>query len=333
MGNVITYPEMARQHPEGSLKRGVISMFAEASDILSAIPFMNAPTGTYSYQHLTALPDNLGFRALNEEPGKGHGVVSDYTERTYPLAGNMDMDRLIVKRAEAAGNDRRTTEIQGQATRASQIWTDKFFTGDNGENPREPTGLQLRLQSPEGTGASKYDGTFKRNRIFDNAKGVSGGAPLDLTQLDTAIALTNGCTHIIMNWRLRSLFAAARRDSGVLGNAVRETTNEAGMTTMSYAGKTILIGYEPDDHPEVLPFNETAIGGGAAATSSIYLVNFNEGRVCGLQDSAPEVNNIGLTEGGVFERINYEHAIGFCIEHGYSAVRLSGITKSAVIST
>lgn len=317
---VHTLPEYAKTVADDK-ERAVIELFPEESDIMGAIPFMSAPGGAYRYTREGALPDNIGFRAINELPAEGHGVLNDLVEQTFPIAGNLDVDRALIRRH---GMDRRAREERMQIKASAVKWSDTFINGDNASQPREFTGMKQRLRAVD----NSVDGTNYESRIIANSV-AAGGAGLSLAQLDLAISLVDNPTHIIMPKVLKTRLPAAAREQGTTG-FVTQDKDEMGKMITRYGELPILTGYGITPLGEFLPFNEVAFGGGAANTSSIYIVSFREGGVCGLEVEPMDVTDYGLTEDGVYYRTNVEHDVGTCIEGPYAAARLSSITNAAI---
>lgn len=320
-----TLPEYAKGLDDMKA-RAIVQMFSEASDILGVIPFMAAPGGSYRYLTESKLP-NVAFRAINAAPTDDRGVMNEHTESCYPLAGNLDVDRAILRRF---GMERRSREEAMQIKKKAAVWTETFIDGDNASTPTEFSGLKTRLKVVGGS----VDGTNKQSRVIANST-ASGGAALSLTKLDRSITMTakgGSETVIIMSPLLKDRFIAAERDINVTGHVI-QSKNEGGTIVTRYGGHRILTGYEAvDEHTGLLPFTEVGYGGGSAVTTSIYVVTFGEGFVSGLQTAPMEVTDYGLTEDGYTYRTNVEHDVGMCIEHGYSAIRLSSITDAAIVA-
>lgn len=318
---VHTLPEYAKTVADDK-SRAVIELFPEMSDILGAIPFMAAPGGSYRYTREGALPTNMAFRGINELPQEGHGVLNDLVEQTFPIAGNLDVDRALIRRH---GVDRRAREESMMIKAKAKLWSDTFINGDNASQQREYTGLKKRLRAVGGS----VDGTNYESRLMANAT-ASGGGALSMAQLDLAISLVENPTHIIMPKALKTRLPAAARDQGTTG-FVSQDKDEMGKTITRYGELPILTGYEITPLGEFLPFNEVAFGGGSAVTSSIYIVSFREGGLCGLEVEPMEVTDYGLTEDGVYYRTNVEHDNGMCLEGAYAAMRLSSITNAPIV--
>lgn len=305
-----------------SMERAVVELYAEQSDILMAMPFKSAPAGVYRYQQEGELPDNVAFRALNETAPEGHGLINDVVEQTFPIAGNIDVDRRLLARH---GEGRRAVDIRMSLKKKAKMHSDTVILGDNASEPREFTGLKARLKVVDDV----VDGSNYRSRVFVNNT-ASGGGALSLAQLDRAIGLVENPTHILMPKAILDRLPAAGRDIGVTGH-LEHTRDDIGRPITRYNGLPILTGYGVGPFGEFLSFDEVAYGGGAAVTSSIYVVRFSEDGVCGLEQQAIEVTDMGLLENGVHHRVNLEHDIGMCIEDPYSALRMSSVTNASIV--
>lgn len=305
--------------------RSVIELFPEAVDFWGIIPYKTAPGGRYGYQREGALPTNMAFRGINETPSEGRGVLNDFTEQCFPLAGNLDVDRVLINRF---GDERRAREENMQIKAKAKKWADTFIGGDNASNPREWTGAKQRLRAV-GSGSTSVDGSNYDSRIVANST-ASGGGPLSLSMLDIAIGNTTNPNAILLPKAIRDRLPAAVRDAGV-GGLYTNDKEDMGHRVERYKGIPLYVGYELSPLGTFLPFNEVAFGGGAAVTASIYIFNFSEDGVCGLETSPMEVTDIGLTEGGVLYRTNVEHDQGMAYEGAYAATRMTSITNAAIV--
>lgn len=318
---LVEYAKTVVDHKE----RAIIELFPAMSDILGVLPFKTAPGGRYGYMREGALPNNMGFRAINETPAEGHGVINDLTEQCFPIAGNIDVDRVLISRY---GPERRTMEEKLSMKRKAKLWTDTLFNGDNQSQPREFTGLKQRLR-PVGSGNSSVDGSNYESRVFANSI-LSGGAALSLANLDLAISLVEDPTHIVMPKFLMDRLPAATRDTAVTG-FLDYQVNDLGTRVPYYNKLPILTGYGISPFGLFLPFNEVAFGGGAAVTASIYILSLNEMGVCGLETKSIEVQDMGLLDNAVHFRTNIEHDTGLCIENPYAALRMTSITNAPIV--
>lgn len=318
---VQTLVEYAKTFEANDKRRAIIELFPEMVDFMGVLPFMSAPGGVYRYMEEGALPTNMGFRAINETPDEGHGLLNDRVEQTFPIAGNIDVDRALVRRH---GNDRKTIDEKMGVKAKAKKWADTFIDGDNLSEPREYTGLKARLTAVGGS----VDGTNYMSRLMTNS-GSSGGGPLSLGQLDRAIGLVEGANAIIMPKAIKDRFPAAQRDTSIGGFITMD--REMGVPIVRYQGIQIYTGYGISKFGEFLPFDEVGSGGGSAVTSSIYILRFSEDGVVGLEVAPMEVTDFGLLQDGVYERVNVEHDIGLAVLDPFSALRLSSITNAAIV--
>ena len=305
------------------VSRAVIEMFPEESDILRVLPFKSAPGGRYGYYREGALPTNMAFRGINETPTTGYGLINDYTEQCFPMAGQVKVDRVLIDRY---GTERRSMEERLQIKAKAHLWTQNFIDGDNQSEPREWTGLKQRLKAVGGS----VDGSNYESRLFTNS-GASGGGALSLTLLDVAISLVENPTHILMPYKLKHRLPAAVRAAGV-GGVYTNDKEDMGHRVERYNGIEILTGYGVSKHGPLLQFNEVGSGGGAAVTASIYILSMGEMGVCGIETKPMEVKDMGLLDNGVHYLTDVHHDNGICIESPYAALRMTSITDAAIVA-
>ncbi len=304
------------------ISSGMIEQFATESDVLRTISFKAANQGLNVFDRETAEPA-VAFRALNALPEISYGDEEQFQDSCYPISGLIEFDRIKLQRY---GERKRATYMMGQMKKGSRVWTDTFINGDNASDPKEFSGLKVRL-TDGGTGS--VNGTNDDSRLIANSV-ASGGGALSLTNLDLAIRMVNSPTHILMNRAMHTKFIGAMRDIDVSGH-VLHYEQEAGNQVLYYGKLPILVGYEVSKDSAFLPFSEVGYGGGSAVTSSIYVCSFREDGVAGIQSGPPTFDPVS-TERGVFKRDLFEWDCGITIEDYYSAIRLSSITNAAIVA-
>ncbi len=320
---VHTLPEYAKGQEDLKV-RAVIELFPAAVDFMEILPFMTAPGGAFRYQEEGALPNNTAFRAINEEPTAGYGLLNDRVEQCFPIAGNIDVDRVMINRH---GSSRRSTEERMQIKKKASVWANTFIDGDNQTDPREFTGLKARLR-PVGSGVASVDGSNYESRVIANST-ASGGAALSLIQLDRAIGLVEEPNAVLMPKGIVDRLPAAARDLNISGH-VTQDKNEMGRRIVRYGDLPIYSGYGISKYGEFLPFNEADYAGGGTSSASIYVLRFSEDGLCGLETQPMEVTDMGMLENGVHYRTNVEHDVGICIQDPYAGIRMTSVLNAAI---
>lgn len=313
---VMTYPEYIKSADMDENARPMVEMFAESTDVFKALPFVNLSAPQYLGFRQTALSGNMTFRAINAAGTSGAGNISPFSEATYIVDHDIPIDRALVDRG---GERRRAIEEKNAMAELGQLWVTKFIKGNNSTTPTEFNGLQQR--------SALY------SRTIDNAGGSSGGAALSLLNLDIAIKNTarKGTRYLLVPFDLKPYFIQAARTSSLSGYVI-QTWDEVGTEKLSYAGIPMLFGYEKDLHAPMLAFNETAAGGGSAVTGSIYVVDFGEEGVHGIQINSMEIRDYGLLQDGVTYNTHVHWDVGLVDAGLFCFTRLSGITKATIVA-
>ena len=81
----------------------------------------------------------------------------------------------------------------------------------------------------------------------------------------------------------------------------------------------------------ILPFSEANPGGGAAASTSIYVVQLGDGGVIGIQNDGISVRDLGELEAKPVFRTRVEWYASIAIFSGKAVARLRGIKDAAIV--
>lgn len=288
-------------------KAGIISLYAEKSDILAAMPWDGIMGNAYSFTQEGTLP-TTAFRGINEGYTPSNGSFAPQTESLYAAGGDLDVDMFILK----TQGDQVRSKHEALKVKALAIGTtDQILKGDSSSDPRGFDGLQKRI-----TGG----------QLVANGS-TSGGDPLSLNNLDSAIDLVDSPTHIIMSRAMRLKFGSAYRSS-TFPNIVQKT-DDMGKMILTYNELPILVGYPQNSNTKILPFTEAGPGGGTTSTS-IYVVNFSEDGVHGIQNSGIDVRDLGELDTLPVKRTRVEWYMSMVAESPYAATRLWGISNAAI---
>lgn len=311
MTSPINLVEYAKGLDDG-LDKAVIEIYAKTSDILEVMPFRTV-TGPYQYQ-LESTLGGIAFRGINASYTADTSVENPQVEPLFIAGGDADVDMFLL----ALDSGRRAREENKKLKNQARVITNAVIKGDNTVSPNVSfDGLQRRIKS---TGS----------QFFTN-NAASGGGALSLAMLDAAIDQCQEPTHLIMTRDLRVKFNAAIRNQTLAGN-MRLDKDSFGRPQMTYNGLPMLVGYEAGPDAKILPFTEVATGGGGAVTSSLYVVSFKDGNVCGIQLAPPRVQDLGELPTAPVKRTRVEWYCGMVIENPYAACRLSSITNAAIVA-
>lgn len=313
--NLITLTEYAKGMDKEDVRRPVIEMFTQESDVFEVMPFESLTGAKYTGYRQAVLPATA-FRAINEASSAGHGTISPFDESTYIIDHDIDVDRAIQDRH---GPERRNYEERMGVTSFCRLWVDTFIKGDQAVNPRVFNGLNVRAR--------------KFGRLYHNSI-ASGGLPLSLANLDqflNNISKKSGTTYIFVPFISLPLWIQAARNQSLTG-FVMQTWDEIGMPKIKYGGHRLLWGYPKDDHNPVLQFNEVASGGGSAVTASLYGLTLGEGMLRGIQVRALTPEDVGLLEDRRTYRTHISWDVGIVDEHKYCLGRLDSWTQAPIVA-
>ena len=196
-----------------TVRASVIAMFAQASDILRVMPFMDIEGNAYAYNREGSLP-SVAFRGVNESYSENTGVINPLVEALRIAGGDVDVDTFI----DATGGNgvREAHEMMKIKALAAEM-TRVIIKGDSESEPREFDGLQVRLAG---------------NQLIENGS-TNGGDPLSLLKLDEMIDQVTGITHLLMNKTMRRLLTAAARNTSV-GGYITYSQDEFGRQVTRY---------------------------------------------------------------------------------------------------
>lgn len=309
----LTIIEAAKLNPGDVIRSAIVDMYAANSDILRVLPFQNIPGNAWKYNREEALP-GVGFRGVNEPFAEGVGVLNPIVESLAIAGGDLDVDKFII---DTMGSDQRSTHEAMKVKALAHRWSLAFIKGDSSADPREFDGLQRRI--PVGS-----------SQLID-AGTTSGGDVLSLYKLDQLISQVDSPTHIIANKTIPLRLTQAARNTSV-GGYITYDQDEFGRRSMQYAGLPILVVDVDNANAQILPYTEANPGGGAAASTSIYVVSLGDGALMGLQHGGVDVRDLGELETKPVFRTRVEWFTGIALLNGRAIARLRGIKEGAVVA-
>lgn len=310
----ITFLEYTKSLTEQDPTRVFVENMIAESDVMRALPVLPAQYGKRAYMDIGALPA-VGFRGLNEAGNQATGSFNLREEDTFFIDEYIFVDRAIIDRL---GVEHKYRQEKLKSVALSQYFTQNIIKGDNSSNVRTPNGLQARCN-------------LLSVNLFNNSA-ASGGAALSLVNLDALYWAVNKPTHWLVPRGLMPFFDNAARNNTLVNQTVAYAEDDFGRRIIKFKGLPILFGYEPDDSPDMLPFNEVAAGGGGAVTSSIYCVSFRDGGFYAIEQTPLTMMAEGPMVGQPFDSTHVKWDWGLAREHPRAIARLTSITAAAIVA-
>lgn len=310
---LMTLVEYSKGMEAGDPNRAYVETFARAADIYDALPFEGlGGKPVFEGYRETSLP-TVSFRGINEAGTNGYGTQEPFSEPTYILDHDIDVDEAIIRRS---GMERRAREEVKGVKAAGKLWMDTFIAGSNSTNPREFDGIQVRCDK------------YSHRKLA--AGSTSGGDALSLYVLDQAIQRVEEPNAILMSHNLLPRVIQAARSTSVSG-FVMQTWDQVGTPKLSYAGIPIYFGYKRSRHGVILPFSEAAPGGGSSVCTSIYVLQLGGNGLHGIELAPLQPQDVGLIT-STSPRIYRTHLTwdtGIVDEADYCMCRVWGVKDAA----
>jgi hypothetical protein len=303
----LTLLEASKLNSGEVLRNSVIKMFAENSELLSAIPFEDITGGSLAYNIEGKLP-GVAFRGFNEGYTESTGIINPAVEVLRIAGGDLDVDLALIK---TRGETVRSTQEAMKVKAMSLHITGKLINGDSRVNPREFDGLRVRIQGDQ--------------LVPANLTAPTANSPLSLEALDAAIDKVDGATHLIMSKAMRRKLTQAERNG--IGGDITYTKDDFGRRVTNYNDLPILITEYDDAGKDILGFDEAGPAGGAVS-GSIYVVNLGDGYLTGLQNGSMDVRDLGEVDDKPVLRTRVDWLVSLCVMHGRAAARVWGITNA-----
>src|ERR1041385_2337317 len=149
-------------------KAGIISLYAEKSDILNAMRFEGISGNAISFTQEGDLP-STAFRGVNEGFTPSVGNFNPQKEALTIAGGDLDVDRFLIK---TQGMEVRSRHEALKVKALAQNVTDVILEGSNATDPREFDGWKTRVT--------------EATQLIDDGS-TANGAALSLKKLDQLI--------------------------------------------------------------------------------------------------------------------------------------------------
>lgn len=279
------------------LLRGVIETVVKESSLLNHLPFMQVTGTAVTYSREATMP-----AAAFYEPGdtwaEATPTFSQHTAHLAILGGDADVDNFL-QATYSDANDIEAEVIANRAKAVAHAFSDSFFNGDTGTNPKSFDGLHTLIPASQTISAG------------------ANGAALTLDMVDELIdRVRPGKPELLfMSKRSRRKLKDLRRSSG----SVLETSiNQFGQQVEMYEGIPIVV----DDF-----ISDTRTLGSGSNLTSIYAVKFGQGAgVLGLEHGDITVERVGELESKDATRTRIKWYCGLGLFNELGAAKLVGLT-------
>lgn len=276
--------------------QGVIETIVKDSPLLQRLPFIDITGNAITYNRENAAA-TASFYQVGDTWTESTPTFTQLTASLAILGGDADVDQYIATtRSNVQDIEAAVIELKAKAVR--QQFETTFITGDTSVDPKS------------------FDGIAKQVAPGQTITAGANGTQLTLSLLDQLIDQVKPGRPdlLLMSKRSRRALNQLVRSSG----AFLETRQDSfGQFQEFYAG--IPVGVS-----DYIPDTETQ--GTAGNASSIYAVQFGEGRVAGLQGAGGlQVERVGTLETKDATRWRIKWYVNIAIFSDLALARLKGI--------
>lgn len=154
------------------LLRGVIETIVSESSILGYLPFMDITGNALTYNQEATLP-TASFYSVGDTWTEDTPTFAQKTARLAILGGDADVDNFL-QQTYANPTDLAAAVVAAKAKAVGRRWSDTFFNGNSGVDPKSFDGLHILIPAGQ--------------RLKANTNNANGGA-LTLDDIDAFIDL------------------------------------------------------------------------------------------------------------------------------------------------
>jgi HK97 family phage major capsid protein len=278
--------------------QGVVETIVSESPVLQVLPFIDINGNALVYNQENTLPA-ANFYNVGDTWAEATPTFTQQTATLCILGGDADVDQYI-QQTRTNIQDIEAVIIEEKAKSVRRAWEQQFINGT--------------------TGANGFNGLLSLVQGGQTINPGSNGGVLTLALLDQLIDLVKPGKPdmLLVSRRTRRTLTQLVRASGAF---IESEINTFGQWQQFYNGIPIGVSdYQPDN--EVL-------GSSGAVCSSIYAVQFGEGRVAGIQGAGGlQVERVGPVQTKDAIRWRIKWYTGLACFGTLCLARLQGITPS-----
>lgn len=280
------------------LLRGVVETIVKESSVLQLLPFMEVTGTSVTYAREATMP-SAAFFDVGDTWTESTPTFTQITANLKILGGDADVDNFL-QATYADPNDIEAEVVTSRAKAIAHLFSDSFFNGDSGLNPKTFDGLTKAL-----TGTAQ------------EITAGANGAQLTLDMMDQMIDLVmpGKPDALFLSRRTRRKLSSLRRASG---NLLEIDVDQFGQRALFYDGIPLYI----DDF-----ISDTQVQGASGGVcSSVYAVKFGQGvGVLGLEHGGIQIERVGELETKDATRWRLKWYAGLSIFSQLGIARVKGI--------
>ena len=253
------------------LLRGVIETIVSESQVLDYLPFMDVTGNALTYNQEATLP-TAAFYTVGDTWTEDTPTFTQKTAKLAILGGDADVDRFL-QQTYANPNDLAAAVVAAKAKAVGRKWSDTFFNGDAGADPKSFDGLHKLIPAGQ--------------RLKANNNNANGGA-LNLDDVDAFLDLVKPGKPdaLFLSKRTRRKLKQLRRNAA---NVLEVDIDKFGRRVEFYDGIPLVV----DD----FILDTRTVGTSAGVCSTIYAVQFGYGRgLMGIHNGGVQVEEVGALE-------------------------------------
>lgn len=310
----------------------IIQKYVGSSSLLQVLPFQTILSDTYSYRNQTGLP-TVGARFLNGEYPESKAKNNSQKETTLDFGSKVKLDVRMAEMQAAngiSGSEALMMETEAHAQANAINYTRMFFKGDSRGASGDFDGLQNRLTGDRVVYAHNSSSSVSSPSY------TSGGDALSMDVLRYAKRNTLNPSAWFMSADMKMHFDALASNPDVAGY-VTLTPGQIGLEVQSFMGLPIYTldqdgTNNADGSPNfILPFEESAAGGGDNNCTSIYCVSFGDLSIKGIQQGPIKTVMEGKIPGQEYWQATIKWYAAMVMQGKRDATRIASIKDAAII--
>ncbi len=280
------------------LLRGVVETIVKESSVLQLLPFMEVTGTSVTYAREATMP-SAAFFDVGDTWTESTPTFTQVTTNLKILGGDADVDNFL-QATYADPNDIEAEVVGSRAKAIAHLFSESFFNGDSGLNPKTFDGLTKVL-----------------NGGAQEVTAGANGAQLTLDMMDQMVDLVmpGKPDALFLSRRTRRKLSSLRRASG---NLLEVDVDQFGQRALFYDGIPLYV----DDF-----ISDTQVQGSSGGVcSSVYAVKFGQGvGVLGLEHGGVQIEKVGELETKDATRWRLKWYAGLSVFSTLGVARVKGI--------